>query len=347
VPAEDFAGRRVLVTGHTGAVGTWLTRWLAMLGADVMGFSRGRREPPVPPPPGVRAMAGDVTDRAALSRLLAGHRTEIVFHLAGQAVVADGFAAPLRTFTDNVLGTAAVLEAALHEPAVRAVVVVGTPADGAVRDDLALPPYAGSKGAAEAVAAGYGHPQTQRAAGRDVPLSIGVARPGVLIGGDWTPGRLLTDVVAAVRAGRPVAVHRGGSIRPWQHVLDGVHGILTLGRALLVAPPARRRYDFGCPPPHDAVTAMEVVTAFLAAYGCPQWTVEVGEQRAPDRVTLAGDAARAELGWWPVWPLDRTVEAAARWYHAYGQPAALGAVTGALIQEYAEDTRVQLDRVRG
>jgi CDP-glucose 4,6-dehydratase len=337
--AGGYAGRRVLVTGHTGAVGTWLTRWLAGLGADVVGLSRGRREPAMPPPAGVRTVAGDVTGPDRLRRLLRDHRTELIFHLAGQAVVADGFAAPYRTFADNVLGTVAVLDAALHEARVRAVVLIGTPADGVLRADAPLAPYAGSKVAAEAAAAGYAHELTQRAAGRVAPLAVAVARPGVMLGGDWTPGRLLTDVVTAIRAGRPVTLRGGGSVRPWQHVLDGVSGILTLGARLASAPLARRRHDFGCPATDGGATTADVVAAFLRAYGSPHWPVIAERGPGSDRLTLDCAVAGRELGWRPVWELDRTAAAAARWYLAYGRPGALGAVADAVLGEYVADAR--------
>lgn len=336
--AGAYAGRRVLVTGHTGAVGAWTVRWLAALGAEVTGLSRGRRRPAMPLPAGVRPVTGDVTDPAAIGALLREHRIGTVLHLAGQAVVADGFADPYRTFADNVLGTAAVLDAALREPDVAAVVVAGTPADATLDADSPLAPYAGSKLAADAVVAGYAHEVTQRAAGRTVPLAVTVARPGVLLGGDWTPGRLLTDVVTAVRAGRPVVLRGGGSVRPWQHVLEGVSAVLTLGARPATAPPHRRRHDFGCPAGTDRTTA-EVVARFLRAYGRPGWPVEGGGAPSADRLALDGTAADRDLGWRTVWALDRAAAAAADWYRAHGDPEALGAAADKILAEYVADAR--------
>jgi CDP-glucose 4,6-dehydratase len=336
--AGGYTGRRVLVTGHTGAVGAWTVRWLADLGAEVTGLSRGQRNPAMPLPAGVRSVSGDATDPGLVGALLRKHGVETVLHLAGQAVVADGFAEPYRTFADNTLGTAAVLDAALREPHVRAVVVAGTPADATLTVGTPLAPYAGSKLAAEAVVAGYAHEATQRAAGRTVPLAVAVARPGVLLGGDWTPGRLLTDVVTAVRAGRPVVLRGGGSVRPWQHVLDGVSGLLTLGARLGSAPASRRRHDFGCPAGDDRTTA-DVVAAFLRAYGRPSWPVEGGGSGSADRLALDCAVAHREWGWRPVWDVDRAAVAAAAWYRAIDDPDALGAATDTILAGYVADAR--------
>ncbi|GAA4929060.1 NAD-dependent epimerase/dehydratase family protein [Actinoplanes utahensis] len=337
--AGGYTGRRVLVTGHTGAVGGWMTRWLVALGAEVVGLSRGRHAPVMPPPADVHSVAGTVTDAELMRHLFREHRVETVFHLAGQAVVADGFTEPRRTFTDNVLGTVAVLDAALTEPATRAVVVIGTPAGGIPAGDTPLAPYAGSKAAAEAVVAGYAHEQTQRAAGRATPLAVAVARPGVMVGGDWTPGRLLTDVVAAIRAGSPVVLRGGDAVRPWQHMLDGVSGLLTLGARLMCGPAPRRSYAFGRPPDEDDRTSAEVVRAFLRAYGHPDWALRAGGGTGLDRLTLDCAVATRELGWKPVWNLDRTVAAASRWYHAHGRPAALSEATDAILDEYIDEGR--------
>ena len=121
-----YEGRRILVTGHTGFVGYWATRWLLMLGASVTGYSRGRYPPVYPASGQVSSFAGDITDAARLADVMAEAMPEIVIHLAGSATVAAGFRAPLRTLESNVIGTAAVLDAAMHQGTVRSVVAVST-----------------------------------------------------------------------------------------------------------------------------------------------------------------------------------------------------------------------------
>jgi CDP-glucose 4,6-dehydratase len=266
-----------------------------------------------------------------------------VLHLAGSTVVAAGFRAPAATFRANVAGTAAVLDAAIRQESVRCAVVTSTPAVASVGDDLQLSPYAASKLAAEACAAAFAHARTQQAAGRIEPLRIGVARPGVMIGGDWAEGRLLADVVRAIRDKRPVTLAAPEAVRPWQHVLDGVSGALALAAHLLARPAPRRRYDFGCGQHPTGMPVQYVVNEFLAAYGLPGWPVRTAggtaaDRGADDKVELGYAAAQADLGWHPVWGLSRAVRACAAWYQsAHAGRNELAAVMDDQIVAYSAD----------
>ena len=325
-----YAGRRVLVTGDSGFLGGWTTRWLVALGAQVAGYSRRGGAAPI-------SYRGDITDQPGIETALTDFAPELIVHLAASATVAAGFRSPLDTFATNVMGTAAVLHGALRQPATRAVVVVGTPATVELDDLLAVNPYPASKLAVEAVVGAYAHPRTQSSAGRAEPLGIGVARPGVMLGGDWGEGRLLADVVRDVRAGRPVVLRAPAAVRPWQHVLDGVGGALLLGSRLLVGVAPRRRYDFGRPDAGTAEPVVEVVTRFLAALGVADWPVQI-EGSGGDRIELGATAAVDELGWTPVWDLAQTLNASARWYQA--DDDAVGAAMDATVRAYAEAATV-------
>jgi CDP-glucose 4,6-dehydratase len=364
-----YAGRRVLVTGHTGFVGSWAARWLGALGAEVAGYSRGQRRQTAspntePPSVGMRVFAGDIADAGSVAAAMSAFRPEIVLHLAGSTVVAAGFRDPALTFRSNVAGTAAVLDAATRQPSVRSVVVTGTPAVTPLGDDLRLGPYPASKLAVEACVAAYGHDRTQQAAGRAEPLRIGLARPGVMIGGDWAEGRLLADVVRAIRDGQPVILGAPRAVRPWQHVLEGVSGALSLAARLWTGPAPRRRYDFGCGHQPTGSAVQDVVGEFLAAYGVPGWPVRpaaaggtsdtpaAGTSDRParvrpsgkagggadDRIELGYAAAQAELGWRPVWSLSRALRECAAWYQAApAGPDALAATMDEQIAAYAAD----------
>jgi CDP-glucose 4,6-dehydratase len=335
-----YAGRRVMVTGHTGFVGAWTVRWLTALGAEVAGYSRGQRPGGTPECAAVRTFGGDVTDAGRLAAAMAAFEPEIILHLAGSTLVAAAYRAPAATFASNVAGTVAVLDAALHQASVRSVVVTGTPAHTRLGDSLELGPYAASKLAVEACVAAYAHRLTQQAAGRPEPLQVGLARPGVMIGGDWAEGRLLADVMRAVRGGKPVTLAAPLAVRPWQHVLDGVSGALTLAARLWAGPAPRRRYDFGCDERESGGSVREVVTGFLAACGLPDWPLHIPAESAGDQVELGYAAARADLGWRPVWPLPPALAASAQWYHAADEgPGALAATMDGLIDAYAADAR--------
>jgi CDP-glucose 4,6-dehydratase len=347
-----YADRRVLVTGHTGFVGSWAARWLGALGAEVAGYSRGQRAQTASPgteplSAGIRVFAGDIADAGSVTAAMSAFRPEIVLHLAGSTVVAAGFRDPAMTFRSNVAGTAAVLDAATRQPSVRCVVVTGTPAGTPLGDDLRLGPYPASKLAVEACVAAYAHDRTQQAAGRAEPLRIGLARPGVMIGGDWAEGRLLADVVRAIRDGQPVIIGAPEAVRPWQHVLDGVSGALSLAARLWTGPAPRRRYDFGCGQQPTGWAVKDVVGEFLAAYGLPGWPVRPGAAGgtsgragagADDRVELGYAAAQAELGWRPVWSLSRALRECVAWYQtAPAGPDALAVTVDEQIAAYAAD----------
>lgn len=336
-----YAGRKVMVTGHSGFLGSWAVRWLGVLGAQVAGYSRGQR-PGTPHNGGIWAFEGDVADTGRVAAAMAAFQPEIVLHLAAASTVTAGFRSPAATFASNVAGTAAVLDAATRHPCVRCAVVMGTPAPAQLGDDLELGPYPASKLAAEACVAAFAHPRTQKTAGRPVPLRIGLARPGVMIGGDWGEGRLLADTVRSIRQGQPVTLGAPAAVRPWQHVLDGVSGALALAARLWARPAPRRRYDFGSHPHASNWPVHRLVQEFLTAYGLPGWPITTGNAGENDRLELGYGPAHTDLGWSPVWDIPTTLTAAAHWYHAALRgPATLATTMDNTITTYtttAHDT---------
>jgi CDP-glucose 4,6-dehydratase len=301
-----YAGRRVLLTGHTGFKGAWMATWLASLGAEVHGYAL---HPPTTPSLFAEADVaglcasheiGDVRDFARLLATMDRVRPEIVFHMAAQALVRESYSAPRETFDVNLMGTVNVLEAVRQAGGVRVVQVVTSDKcyenhewAYAYRESDAMggrDPYSASKGCAEIAAAAYrrsffsadpastestasaestvlrGSTESVESTGSTV--SVSTARAGNVIGGgDWAADRIVPDCVAALERGEPVAVRNPDAVRPWQHVLEPLSGYLHLAACQLRAPGRwDEAWNFG-PAPASAVTVGELVERVHRAWG--------------------------------------------------------------------------------
>lgn len=326
-PRPSFwAGKRVLVTGHTGFKGAWLTLWLQRLGATVIGVSL----PPATTPSlfelaGVAAKVdsrfADIRDAAAIAQLIAAAKPQIVFHLAAQALVRASYRDPLPTFATNVQGTANVLDALRSIDAARVAVAVTTdkvyrsaepPFPHREIDPLGgHDPYSASKAAAEIVIASY----------RDAFLAqkgtaVASARAGNVIGGgDWSEDRLIPDAMRAWAANAPLSIRRPEAVRPWQHVLDPLAGYLMLAEKLWEQPALAGAYNFG-PQTHAAATVREVVEIARAVNGGGEVTWAEHAEGPHESAWLALEVAKARsvLNVRPRWPLADAVRRTVRWY---------------------------------
>jgi CDP-glucose 4,6-dehydratase len=346
--ASFWRGRRVLVTGHTGFKGSWLCAWLQLLGARVHGYALPPESPSHCHAAGVEggmtSVHGDLRDAAALTAAVAAARPEVVFHLAAQPLVRRGYREPAETWEVNVMGTVRLLETLRRSPGVRAVVVVTSDKcyrnrewDRGYRESDALggdDPYSASKAAAE-LAAGCWRASFFAAGG----AAIATARAGNVIGGgDWAEDRIVPDLARAFAAGVPAVIRSPASLRPWQHVLDPLHGYLRLAMRLCDEPAAAARaWNFG-PAADDAVPVLELACGFARAFERPALLrVEVPLAAPHETRTLRLDAgqARARLGWAPLLPLAEAVRWTAEWYAAWiRDPASAGEVTAAQLRAF-------------
>jgi CDP-glucose 4,6-dehydratase len=346
-----WAGRRVLVTGHTGFKGAWLTLWLARMGAEVQGLAL----PPDTTPSlfaeavtedDVASHLLDLRDAAAVARCVAAAAPEAVFHLAAQPLVRRSYAEPVETFATNVMGTVHLLEALRAVPGLRAVVVVTS--DKAYlnrewvwpyREEEALgghDPYSASKAATELAAAAW------RASFFVAPgaAAIATARAGNVIGGgDWAADRLLPDLVRAALAGQPVELRNPDATRPWQHVLEPLAGYLRLAECLAgeAGQGFAEAWNFG-PAAADALPVGEVAAAAATAWG-PGMTLHPGCGGGPhEAMLLQVDAskARARLGWRPRLDIHQAIGWTIDWYARQSQGEAARDLTLAQIDAYAE-----------
>jgi CDP-glucose 4,6-dehydratase len=337
VSSESWAGKRVLLTGHTGFKGAWLTMWLHRLGAHVTGLSL-----PAEPTSLFRQarldelvdhVEGDIRDLAVVERVVARARPEVVFHLAAQPLVRESYRTPVETFATNVQGTVHVLDACRRAEHLRAIVCVTSDKCYENREWIwpyrendpmgGRDPYSASKGAAELVIAAYRNSFFQ--AGAQAVAGLASVRAGNVIGGgDWAEDRLIPDIVRSLLAGRDVEIRSPASVRPWQHVLEALGGYLMIGAQLMQgAPLAASAWNFG-PAESDARPVRWIVERMIDKWGEGSYRVTDAPQPHEARLLrLDCSKAFAELGWSPAWTLDDALRQIVDWHRrvAVGEDA--------------------------
>ncbi len=331
--------KRVLLTGHTGFKGAWLTLWLTRMGAKVTGYALA--PPSTPSLFEIAAVSellaadlrADILDFDRLHGAVRDHRPEIVIHMAAQSLVRPGYSAPVDTYATNVMGTAHVLEAARHASGLQAVLIVTSDKcyenfesthPYSEHDRLGgRDPYSASKACAELVTAAYRASYFDSGRGA---AKVASARAGNVIGGgDWATDRLVPDCIHAFMAGEPVVLRYPEAVRPWQHVLDPLAGYLSLCQKLYGHQGQRFAggWNFG-PDPAGEGTVLDVAQG-LARH----WGQGARVERATDRATLqeAGQLrldstkASALLGWRPRWDFQRALAETASWYRGFSDGA--------------------------
>lgn len=352
--ADTYRGRKVLVTGHTGFKGSWLTTWLLKLGADVIGYSKD-----VPTQPAmfeqlglagrIHHIVGDVRDVSAFREVLVRERPDYVFHLAAQAIVSISYSDPVETMTTNVVGTMNVLEA-LREvdwPCIAVLITSDKAYDNVewvwgYRETDALggkDVYSGSKGAAELVIKSYRHSFFKDGH----PVRIAVGRAGNVIGGgDWAKDRFVVDCVRAWSEGRPVEIRSPHATRPWQHVLEPISGYLALGQAVTTTPALHgQAFNFG-PRAEQNHTVIDVLTDLARLWGfaepCDAYRITSNVPfHEAGWLKLNCDKALFRLRWEPNLDYAEALRLVVDWYRAHGRKTDdLYAVTLQQITEYEE-----------
>jgi CDP-glucose 4,6-dehydratase len=327
-----YAGRKVLVTGHTGFKGTWLINWLLSLGAEVTGYSDG-----VPTTPSlfeqgdfagrVDHRLGDIRDLKLFRETVLDVRPDIVFHLAAQAIVSTSYREPLETLSVNVMGTATVLEAlrSVDWPCVGVIITsdkcyenVEWPWGYRETDRLGgKDVYSASKGAAEIAFHSYHYSFFPT---NDGAVRLATTRAGNVIGGgDWAADRIVVDCVKAWQRGEPVEIRSPRATRPWQHVLEPLSGYLTLGAHLLADPALHgESYNFG-PAAEQNRTVVELLTDLAGEWGLDEGVeghVITGNIPFHEAglLKLSCDKAIADLKWRPTLGYDECVQLTGSWY---------------------------------
>lgn len=338
---RDFwTGKRILLTGHTGFKGAWMSLLLTRLGATVCGLSLDPAEPSLFALAHigelVRDLRGDLRDPETVRAAVVEARPDIVFHFAAEAVVRRSLADPATTFATNVGGTVNLLEALRQADRLRAVLIAtsdkvyGAGQGRAFAEDAALDgadPYSASKVAQEMVARAY---RTAFFDAMDVPL-VTLRAGNVLGGGDFGQDRLLPDLVRAGMSGRPAAIRNPDAVRPWQYVLDCLNGYALYAEALCGGRDLPVSLNFG--PPRKGIPVARVAQRFEAALDRGKlWRVGTANE-PPETATLAISARRAGalLGWRPTLASGPLIGRTAAWYRAWLEGADMRAASLAEI----------------
>lgn len=351
---NTYEGRTVLVTGHTGFKGSWLTLWLTQMGAKVVGYSID-----VPTTPshhelmetGAKSIFGDILDKEKLQKTIEEYQPEIIFHLAAQPIVRTSYLDPVNTIETNVMGTVNVLESARKVKSVKAVVCVTSDKCyhnkehmWGYREEDALggkDPYSASKGAAEIVAHSYLHsffnPADYRV--KHTTLIATVRAGNVIGGGDWGADRLIPDIVRAVEVGKKVSIRNPLSTRPWQHVLEPLSGYLAIGGKLFAGEAEfSGAWNFG---PSDSanITVDEVLRISKMYWDKIDYQSETPKEQFHEANLLMLDStkARRNLNWKNVWNHNDSIERTIKWYKNYTEEKGVSSKED--LKDYIHDAK--------
>jgi CDP-glucose 4,6-dehydratase len=341
IDREFWRGRRVLLTGHTGFKGAWMSMLLGSLGARVQGFALAPEEPSLFTSCTVDAdvahRIGDVRDLDAVQWAVSEGEPEIVIHMAAQSLVQRSYAEPVVTYVTNVMGTVNVLEAIRCAPTVRAALIVTSDkcyenhgSERGYRETDAFggsDPYSSSKGCAEIVTTAYRRSFFANANA----CRVATARAGNVIGGgDWARDRLVPDAMRAFSSGTPLRVRNPRAVRPWQHVLNPTFGYLGLAQRLCEDGDAfAAGWNFG-PGDSDSLSVGSVVERLVTRWGSDaRWETEASPQWHPEAPQLRLDSTKSLslLGWAPLLDIETALTLTVEWYRACRDGADMRAFT--------------------
>jgi CDP-glucose 4,6-dehydratase len=343
-----YQGKRVLLTGHTGFKGSWMSRILIRAGAALTGYSL-----PSPTDPslfeladlekGMRSTIGDIRDFETLRRTFDEAQPEIVIHMAAQPLVRDGYKDPLTTYETNVMGTVNLLECVRLTKSVRSCLNVTTDKvyenrewEWGYREIDALDgfdPYSNSKSCSELVTHSY-----RNSFFGDGRVALSTARAGNVIGGgDFSKDRIVPDCIKALRNGEAVVLRNPGSIRPYQHVLEPVVAYLMITAHQFEDSSLADWYNVG-PDESDCVTTGKLADLVCAAWGDASRWVSRGDDgpHEADYLKLDCSKLRATFGWKPRWNIGTAVEKTVEWTRSWLTNESVARVMDRQIAEYLQ-----------
>lgn len=357
---KDFSiykGKRILVTGHTGFKGSWISRWLSMLEAEVFGYALSPdtelnlfeilKNDSI-----MESMIGDIRNYQMFRDFIEKAKPDLIFHMAAQPLVRESYLQPKETWETNVNGTINLLES-VRELGLHTDIIVIT-SDKCYHNNEWIhgyrendpiggyDPYSSSKGATELVVSSWRnsffHPDLFESHG----VKLASVRAGNVIGGgDWAKDRIIPDCIRSLESGKSISVRNPYATRPWQHVLESLGGYLLLGESLLSDSLNKRKdlcsaFNFG--PYTNSNKKVEILVTEVLKHWPGQW------QYDPDNafheaflLNLSIDKASQSLGWSPVWNFETTIEHTVKWYRSYYENAEMGvSITENQIKDYQD-----------
>ena len=347
--------KKVLITGHTGFKGSWLSLWLQNMNADVIGVSL---DPPTVPSifkqarisEGIVSLREDIRNLGKMNEIFQKYQPEIVFHLAAQPLVRYSYREPVETYQTNVMGTLNILEGIRGVDSVRSAVMITTDKcyenhewEWGYREIDPLgghDPYSSSKGCAELLIASYRNSYFNPDSINQHGTAIASARAGNVIGGgDWAEDRLIPDIIRALQQGKKVKIRNPDAIRPWQHVLEPLYGYLVLAEKLHGSDPQYTgAWNFG--PYENDVGTVKTIVKNITSQWSEESTWSIDNDKHPHEANylkLDCSKAHSRLKWKPKWNLTFALKKIVEWYKAEDAGRDLRKLTLDQINEYMNE----------
>ena len=332
-----FKNKTVFVTGHTGFQGSWLSLWLNILGAKVIGYSLGLPTEPslfeiLQLEKDVKHIIGDIRNEKNLLNSIVEYKPQFIFHLAAQSLVRQSYEKPIETFQTNILGTANVLESLLHVDSVNVCVIMTSDkcyenkAENHIHKENdpmgGHDPYSASKGAVELVTESYRNSFFSKINSKNNHVSIATARAGNVIGGgDWAKDRIIPDCVRSLTANKMIYVRDPSSIRPWQYILDPLSGILGLAVKMFQEPHKfSEPWNFGPENFENKINVRQIVESVIKEWNSGKWVDASNNDDARyESSSLILDSSKAFnlLKWKTIYSLDESIHETILWYKKY------------------------------
>ena len=341
-----YKGRRIFITGHTGFIGSWITKCLTMLGAELCGYSLDPSSQPnmfevLKLESEILDIRGDIRNKGLLRKTINEFQPEIVFHLAAQPIVLDSYDNPVETFDTNVTGTVNLLNELRYVESVKTIIVMTS--DKSYRnnewvypyrevDELGgKDPYSASKSCQDIVVNSF-----RESYFRNSSVGISSIRAGNVIGGgDWAPFRIIPDIVRGVVKGETVKIRNPNSVRPWQHVQEPISGILILTERMYQNIEFSGNWNFG-PENFKEITVKELAETFISLWGSGNHIIEeMQSYREANYLQLDISKAKKELKWTPQYNFNAALKETVEWYKEYyGGETDMGKKTEEQIKKY-------------